>query len=92
MIVVGKAGHKKHPNLAIELMEQGAALVLHPELKLPNSRKLTLKMRLRLADGTFIEGKWNYAKRRLESMARLTEGKSEEGWKQWTLKSNSTQQ
>jgi len=92
MIVVGKAGHKKHPNLALELMEQGAALVLHPELKLPNSRKHTLKMRLRLADGTFIEGKWNYAKRRLESMARLTEGKSEEGWKQWTLKSNSTQQ
>ena len=92
MIVVGKVGYKKHPNLALELMEQGAALVLHPELKLPNSRKYTLKMRLRLADGSFIEGKWNYAKRRLEALARLTEGKSEEGWKQWTLKSNSTQQ
>ena len=92
MIVVGRAGHKKHPNLALELMEQGAALVLHPEMKLPNSRKLTLKMRLRLADGTFIEGKWNYAKRRLEALARLTESKSQEGWRQWTLKSNSTQQ
>ena len=90
MIVVGKVGYKKHPNLAIDLLEKGASFVLHPELKLPNSRKLTLKMRLRLADGTFIEGKWNYAKRRLESMARLTEGKTQEGWRQWTLKSNST--
>lgn len=92
MIVVGTPRYKKHPDLAIELMEQGAALVLHPELKLPNSRKYTLKMRLRLADGTFIEGKWNYAKRRLEALARLTESKTQEGWRQWTLKLNSTQQ
>ena len=91
MIVVGKVGYKKHPNLALELMEQGAALVLHPELKRPASRKPVLKMRLRLADGTFVEGKWNYAKRRLESMARLTESKTQEGWKQWTLKSNYTE-
>lgn len=77
-----------HPNLALKHLSEGASFVLHPELKRPNSRKPVLRMRMRLADGTLAEGIWNYAKVRLERRAILKEGKSREGWRAWSLKSN----
>jgi len=73
-------------SLALPLLEAGGYFVLKPEKKFPKSKLLTMRMRFRLADGTELEGKWNYAKVRLERMARLIEGKSAEGYQIWTLK------
>jgi hypothetical protein len=74
------------PAEAMTYLKDGAVFVLRPELKLPRSRKHTLRMRLRLKDGNFDSRAWNYSKRRLESMAKLLEGRTQEGWRQWSLK------
>lgn len=77
---------KHHPNVALELLKDGASFVLHPELRFPRSRKHVLRMRMRLADGTLLPSIWNYPKVRLDRMGKLKEGKSKEGWKTWTLR------
>ena len=75
-----------NPEQAIPLLEAGAVFVFNPELKKPRSRNTVIRMRLRLPDGTWMPGRWGYAKKRLERMARLEEGKSDDGLRIWRLK------
>lgn len=75
-----------NPEQAIPLLEAGAVFVFKPEPKKPRSRKFILRMRLRLSDGTYADGCWGYAKKRLERMARLSEAISDDGLKIWRLK------
>lgn len=77
---------RKHYIEAIPHLQAGGAFVLRPEKKRPLSRSLMLKMRLRLYDGTYLPEKWNYAKVRLERLARLEEGKTDEGYRMWRLR------
>lgn len=77
---------RKHYLEALPYLEAGGAFVLRPEKMRPLSRSLVLKMRLRLCDGTYRPEKWNYAKVRLERLARLEEAKTEEGYRMWRLR------
>ena len=77
---------RKHYIEALPHLEAGGAFVLRPERMRPLSRNLVLKMRMRLADGSFLPEKWNYAKVKLERLARLKEGKTDEGYRMWRLK------
>lgn len=77
---------RQNPECAEFYLKEGAQLVLRPEGARPNSWRLTPTMRLRLADGTFLDGKWSYAKMRLWRLAKLREIKTVEGWQAWILR------
>lgn len=77
--------NKKAPDEALPFLEAGAYFVLQPEKPKENSRTVRYRMRLRFPDGEYVEGVWNYAKVRLERMARLSEGKLD-NCRIWRLK------
>ncbi|MFZ9891073.1 MAG: hypothetical protein ACO3FL_04420 [Ilumatobacteraceae bacterium] len=77
---------KRPAEHALPTLNRGGYFMLQPELRKPNSRKATLRMRLFEADGSQVSGAWNYAKVRLDRLAKLKEGRSKDGHRVWRLR------